>query len=127
MKMTRAKAAVFMLPLFFVVAVPVSGAPANDYPTQERVEYVINCMDKLGGTNYDNLYKCSCSIDEIADQFSYDDYLAMQTFDRGREAGGERPELIREGKMAGQYRRQYAEVRNSAAEQCGMELRFSER
>lgn len=92
--------------------------PIHDYPTQARAEYVVGCMKELGGENYDTLYKCSCSIDRIADQVSYDHFVAMETFERGRQAGGERPELIREGAMASEYRRELKQVKASAAQQC---------
>lgn len=131
MRMIRSRAAAALLPLFFIGTVAAAGSADNSadnsYPTQDRVEYVFQCMDSLGGKNYTNLYKCSCTIDRIATEVSYDEYLAMQTFDRGRQAGGERPELIREGKMASQYRRAFAQVRNNANESCGIDQTFSAR
>lgn len=109
--------------LSFILLMALSGAvaaapPAHDYPTQARAEYVVGCMQELGGENYDTLYKCSCSIDRIADQVSYDHFVAMETFERGRQAGGERPELIREGSMASEYRRELKQVKANAAQQC---------
>lgn len=92
--------------------------PENSYPTQARVEYVFDCMQQLGGVNYDNLYKCSCSIDRIADQISYEDFVTMDTFARGQRAGGERPEILREGRLAESSRSQFAKVKHRAAEQC---------
>ncbi|MHB0777153.1 hypothetical protein [Halomonas sp. WWR20] len=92
--------------------------PQNDYPTQARVEYVFGCMQQLGGENYDNLYKCSCSIDRIADQVSYADFVAMDTFARGQRAGGERPEVLREGRQAESGRANLAKIKHQAATQC---------
>lgn len=92
--------------------------PKNSYPTQARVEYVFDCMQQLGGANYDNLYKCSCSIDRIADQVSYEDFVTMDTFARGQQAGGERPEILREGRLAESSRSQFAKIKHRAAEQC---------
>ncbi|GAB2790410.1 hypothetical protein GCM10027040_15690 [Halomonas shantousis] len=93
-------------------------SPQHDYPTQARVEYVFGCMQQLGGENYDNLYKCSCSIDRIADQVSYEDFVAMDTFARGQRAGGERPEVLREGRQAESSRSTFAKVKHRAATQC---------
>lgn len=124
MKLIRFRTAKALLPLVLLGAGPVV---ANDFPTQERVEYVYQCMQDLGGQNYDTLYKCSCSIDRIAEQVSYDEYLTMRTFERGREAGGERPELIREGRMAGQNRRALDEARTNAAQACGIQQSASSR
>ena len=113
---------------FSLFGIPLASAEStHDYPTQERVEYVFGCMEELGGANYTNLYKCSCSIDRIADEVSYDDYLTMLTFKRGQEAGGERPEVLREGSMASRYRRLLAQTRNSAARQCGINKSYSAR
>lgn len=108
-------------------SVAAASSPANDFPTQARAEYVVTCMKGLGGENYDNLYKCSCSIDRIADQVDYDRFLEMETFERGREAGGERPELIREGSMASEYRREFKQVKANAAQQCGIEPQTADR
>lgn len=111
----RALGTILLLSLSGAVA---AAPPANDYPTQARAEYVVGCMKDLGGENYDALYKCACSIDRIADQVSYDRFVAMETFERGRQAGGERPELIRESDMASEYRRELKQVKNTAARQC---------
>ncbi|WP_152207353.1 hypothetical protein [Marinobacter changyiensis] len=116
-----------LLVLSFFGTALVSAEPAHDYPTQERVEYVFGCMEELGGANYTSLYKCSCSIDRIADEVSYDEYLTMVTFKRGQQAGGERPEVLREGAMASRYRQLLAQTQNSAAEQCGINKSYSAR
>jgi hypothetical protein len=92
--------------------------PKHDYPTQARVEYAFYCMKQLGGENYDNLYKCSCSIDRIADQIPYEDFVTMDTFARGAKAGGERPEILREGRLAESSRSQFDKIKQRAAEQC---------
>lgn len=97
-----------------------SSQPAHDYPTQARVEYVFDCMHRHGGENYDTLYKCSCSIDYIADHLSYDDYVTLDTYTRGEHAGGERPEVLREGDIARDSRAQLAALKQQAADQCLM-------
>jgi len=56
-----------------------SGAFANDFPTQARVEYVIGCMNKLGAQIYENMYACSCSIDKIAATIPYQKYVEATT------------------------------------------------
>src|SRR5689334_20934126 len=44
---------------------------AHDFPTSSRVEYVLECMQKHEG-KYEYLYKCSCAIDHIAKDITYD-------------------------------------------------------
>lgn len=127
MNLMKTKLAGCLVALSIVGSVPASAQPTHDYPTQERVEYVFGCMEDLNGANYTNLYKCSCSIDHIADKVSYDEYLTMLTFKRGQSAGGERPEVLREGSMASRYRKRLAQVSNDAAQHCGIDRTFSAR
>ncbi len=125
--MSRTKIVGCLLALSLFGASLANAESTHDYPTQERVEYVFGCMEELGGANYTNLYKCSCSIDQIAEEVSYDDYLTMLTFKRGQQAGGERPEVLREGNMASRYRQLLAQARNRAARQCGIDKSYSAR
>lgn len=60
--------------------VPASAAPTskNDYPTSTRADYVLGCMAANGNTRQ-ALFQCSCAIDTIAGQLSYDDYEMAET------------------------------------------------
>ena len=117
----------YMLPLLAAggLCLPLSAlankTPAHDYPTQARVEYVYECMNRLGGENYDTLYKCACSIDRIADELPYDEYVTLDTYQRGQNAAGERPEVLREGSIARDSRSQLAAVKARANQQCMIE------
>ncbi|MDG0023872.1 hypothetical protein [Trinickia sp. Y13] len=64
------------------------GRPANDYPTQGRVEYVLSCMDENGHA-FANVYKCSCVVDKMAASLSYDQFVDESTFARYASLGGE--------------------------------------
>lgn len=107
-----------LMGLALPVAAIAANTPAHNYPTQDRVEYVFDCMNQLGGENYDTLYKCTCSIDYIADQLPYDDYVTLDTYQRGQKAAGERPEVLREGSIARDSRSQLASIKAEAADQC---------
>jgi hypothetical protein len=71
------------------------GAPkeTNDFPTQARVEYVMQCMAEKGGQNLDNMYHCVCAIDKIASKMRFQEYSEALTFtymfDTPGEKGGE--------------------------------------
>ncbi len=83
----------------FGLAVPrdggASAAPANDYPTVARAEYVFACMASNGQTR-PMLEKCSCSIDVIASILPYDKYVQAETIARMRQgAAGEKSDLFR--------------------------------
>lgn len=52
----------------------------NDYPTRDRVEYVLNCVAQHGGLSYITQYACGCKIDKIAEKLNFSDYEAAKTF-----------------------------------------------
>ena len=61
-------------------ALPAQSDPlANDYPTTARVEYVQDCIGRHGG-KLEDLYKCSCAIDRLAEKLTYDEYVEASTF-----------------------------------------------
>ncbi len=75
---------------------PTAKEPAvlvNDFPTQARVEYVMQCMAEHGGSNLDNMYHCVCAIDRIAGLIGFQDYSESLTFtymfDTPGDKGGE--------------------------------------
>jgi len=81
--------------LLLAVAMSPLAALAHDYPTSGRVEYVLECMQKHEG-KYEYLYKCSCAIDYIAKEMSYDDYVTMSTASRNQTLAGERGAVFRD-------------------------------
>lgn len=72
----------------------VSAAPANDYPTSARADYVFACMAANGQTR-EMLERCSCSIDAIAERMPYDRYVEAETIARMRQLGGEKSAIFR--------------------------------
>jgi hypothetical protein len=92
-------------------------AGANDYPTLDRVEFVLNCARDAHGPAQENLYKCTCMIDAIAQRLPYDQYVEYSTSANALSIGGERGETMRAygaGKeMAGKFRTIQAEARKA--------------
>ena len=41
-------------------------AVANDFPTIERVNYVLECMREHPGAEFEMSSKCSCALDALA-------------------------------------------------------------
>lgn len=73
---------------------PAAAAPlVNDFPTQARVEFVMQCMAEHGGVNLDNSYHCVCAVDKIASLMNFKDYSEALTFtymyDTPGDKGGE--------------------------------------
>jgi len=59
----------------------------NDYPTNERVDYVFGCM-KANGETQQSLAQCSCSIDVIASIIPYERYVTAETVLRMTQVPG---------------------------------------
>jgi len=92
--------------------------PANDFPTQARVEYVFQCMRDHGGQNYDNLYHCSCMVDELAKQMSYQEYSEAVVFKNLRSMPGEQGGVFRDPPQAKKLRGKLKEVETAAEAVC---------
>ncbi|MDD5036283.1 MAG: hypothetical protein PHE55_16160 [Methylococcaceae bacterium] len=94
---------------------PQSAVPSNDFPTQTRVEYVLNCMQEHGGRNYDNLYHCVCEIDKIAAEMPHEEFLQAQTFAANFNLAGERGGLFRDPPQSKKLRDRLKEAKEQAA------------
>ncbi|MGB7988288.1 MAG: hypothetical protein WCF44_02765 [Candidatus Methylophosphatis roskildensis] len=92
----------------------------NDFPTTDRVEFVLECMNRNGGEQQ-YIYKCSCEIDEIAKAYKYDDYVEAATVARYRNFGGERIGVFRDPDGMKKLNKDYSEVRAAARKTCGLQ------
>lgn len=93
-------------------------ANANDYPTLERVDYVLTCMRLAGGQTIDNLYACSCEIDVIAQRVGIDDFTAARTYEIYKRMPGEKGGLFRESPEGDVLRERLREARQEAKKRC---------
>src|ERR1700716_152204 len=97
-------------------ALPAHSDPLpNDYPTTARVEFVQDCMGRRGG-KLEDLYKCSCVIDRLAEKLSYDDYVEASTFAHYSTLPGEGGGIFRAPARAKLYRTLEA----NAYKACGL-------
>ena len=95
-------------------------APATkDYPTVDRVEFVLECMEKNGGKQ-EFLYKCSCVIDEIAAKVGYDDFVEAATAARFQSLGGERGGLFRDPPQTREMAKRYLQIQGEAMKRCNV-------
>lgn len=78
-----------------VVIRPADAGSENDFPTAARADYVFACMASNGQTQ-EMLFKCSCSIDVIAELMRYDQYVQAETIIRMRAIPGEKTAAIRD-------------------------------
>ena len=101
------------------LATMCSVALANDFPTIERVLFVENCVrDHPDRQRQEMLYKCSCALDAIAAEFSYDEYVELSTaFDAGQVAG-ERGAAVRESNAGQDMSKRFKAARAKAFNSC---------
>ena len=90
---------------------------SNDFPTAERVIYVLNCMQELGGQPED-IHTCVCRIDTIADLMTFADYDISQTAERFKQMPGKKGGLFRDTDVSKNARKNLLAVRKSAEQRC---------
>jgi hypothetical protein len=99
----------------------VEAAPAvrvNDFPTRDRVEYVLNCVAKHGGLTYITQYACGCKIDKIAEKMTFAEYESANTFTYLRSTPGEAGGVFRDPKQSKDLRKLLKEADAEAERQC---------
>lgn len=67
--------------------------PLNDYPTAARADYVFACL-QVNGQTRENLQKCACSIDVIAELLPYGEYEEAETVMSVIQKGGESVSML---------------------------------
>jgi hypothetical protein len=90
----------------------------NDFPTLERVEYVLQCMQEHGGQNYDNLYHCVCAVDTIAGMMSHEDFAQARTYTYLFDLPGERGGEFRDPPESERLRMKLKEAKAAAQSSC---------
>ena len=104
--------------MLLITALGSTAAAANEYPTLERVDHVLTCMKTNGGQNVDNMYACSCEIDVIAQQVSFDDFTEARTFEIYKRMPGERGGLFRDSERAEELVDKLDAARADAKKRC---------
>lgn len=90
----------------------------NDFPTQARVEYVVECMNQSGGQSYQTMYPCVCAVDIIASKMSFEDFTEAQTFQRLRTVAGERGSVFRDPERSSELRDSLQQIEKLARTSC---------
>ena len=90
----------------------------NEYPTQDRVEFVLQCIKQNGGLRYETLYPCICSIDKIAGKMTYQEYTQAMTFTFMRRTPGEKGGIFRDPPQAKDLRNKLKEAKAFAKNAC---------
>jgi len=90
----------------------------NDYPTRDRVDYVLECVAKHGGLSYVNQYACGCKIDKIAEKLNFADYESARTYTQMQKTPGEAGAAFRDPKQSKDLRTRLKEADAEAEKAC---------
>lgn len=108
--------------LFFASAF----ASANEYPTMDTVRFVVNCMADNGGQNEENLYACTCRLDTISAQLSFDEYEQVAVYLRNKAMPGEKGGVFRDlGRDTKELRDKFEQIELNAVSACPIAKRVS--
>lgn len=97
---------------------PEQTVKINDFPTRDRVEYVLNCVAQHGGLTFITQYACGCKIDKIAEKLSFAEYEAAKTFSLLKSTPGEAGGVFRDPQQSKDLRKQLKEAEAFAEKQC---------
>ena len=106
------------LGVMLIWIVPLTGVQADDYPTLDRVEYVLKCMQEQGGQTYNTLYACVCMVDQIAAHIPYADFAEAATFQQLRSTPGERGGIFRDPDRASELPDKLEQATKTAEATC---------
>ncbi|PPC92371.1 MAG: hypothetical protein CTY34_00315 [Methylobacter sp.] len=90
----------------------------SDYPTQDRIEYVFNCVAQHGGLTYITQYACGCKVDKIAEKMPFEEYDAAKTISYLKNLPGEGGSVFRDPKRAKDLRKKLKEAEDYAEKSC---------
>lgn len=90
----------------------------NEYPTRDRVEFVLNCVAQHGGLSYINQYACGCKIDKIAEKMTFAEFDAAKTFSYLKSTAGEAGSAFRDPKQSKDLRKLLKEAEEYAEKSC---------
>lgn len=107
-------AALALIPL----ATALPARAANDFPTVARVMYVHECMRDHPGPHFEMVNKCSCALDKLAEQISFDQYESLSTESNATTIGGERGAYLRENEAVQTDVRRYRKLQTEVKKAC---------
>ncbi len=93
-------------------------ALVNDFPTRDRVDYVLECVAKHGGLTYINQYACGCKIDKIAEKLSFEEYDSARTFGQMQKTPGEAGAAFRDPQQSKDLRGKLKDAEAAAEKAC---------
>lgn len=110
--------------VFLMFLLPVSMVVANDFPTLDRVMFVLECMQEndakrdITGYTREDLYQCTCQLDVIAKNLSFVEYDEARTFQLYASMPGEKGGIIRDNQRAKGLSKKLDAEKEYATRQC---------
>jgi len=101
-----------------IVPTTQTKAYLDQYPTRDRVDYVLNCVAKHGGLTYISQYACGCKIDKIAEKLTFKEFEAATTFGYMRKTPGEKGAAFRDAKQSKSLKKRLKEAEAYAEKMC---------
>ena len=99
------------------LAVADDASPASRYPTSDEAFYVMACLE-MNGQNAEGLQKCSCAINAVEAELSYEQYSDAGLVFAMRQAGGERGALYRDTVAMKEIADRFIRAQTRANRQC---------
>ncbi len=96
-----------------------ANAPANNYPTIARIEYVRECVNRAGASE-SAMYQCACAIDRIAEKLTYDEFVEASTFAKYATLPGEGGGIFRDTDDAKKKAKLFHAVEDDAFRACNV-------
>jgi len=91
----------------------------NDYPTAERVQFVEECMNEYPNKGrFEMVQKCSCLVDQLAKNYTYDQFVDMTTAAKAFTISGERGNVVRDTPMGQRLNTEYKKATAEAKGAC---------
>lgn len=91
---------------------------AHNYPTADRVNYVLACARDHPGNHYEMINKCACAIDRMAADVKFTDYTVMATAANANSIGGERGSYMRDSESVQALIKRYRALQTKVKKSC---------
>jgi hypothetical protein len=91
---------------------------AHDYATVDRVLFVQSCLRENPGPQFEMIHKCSCVLDRLAEQLSYEDFVELSTDTNATSIGGERGAVLRDNEGVQKNVRRFRQMQTDAKKAC---------
>lgn len=101
-----------------LMAAPVLAFADEGYPTLDRLNYALDCMDRHGGQSMDNLVACSCEIDKVAAKMPYDEYIDANIYMQHKDMPGDKGAVFRDAGFAKERHGALVELQSEAEKGC---------